>query len=72
MYQEDIEYYQARAEQELEWAQKATIAEAARAHYLLAGYYLDRIHNVASPPQKPASTLWSQSEVVRPELSSLV
>jgi hypothetical protein len=55
MYQYDTDYYQARAEQEIECAHKAQVAEAARAHYLLAGYYLDRIYNVSSPPEKPAT-----------------
>jgi hypothetical protein len=61
MYQYDTDYYQARAEQEIECAQKAEVAEAARAHYLLAGYYLDRIYNVPSPPEKPASPFGTKS-----------
>ena len=38
------DYYQQRAETELELAQTAEHANAVRAHYLLAGYYLDRVH----------------------------
>ena len=38
-------YFQARAEEEIEAAQSATHPEAVRAHYLLAGYYLDLVHN---------------------------
>ena len=39
-------YFQARAEEEIEAAQSASHPEAARAHYLLAGYYLDLVHNL--------------------------
>lgn len=42
---EDQYYYQSRAEAELRLAEQAAHPEAARAHALLAGYYLDRIHN---------------------------
>jgi hypothetical protein len=41
----DVEYFQQRAELELELAQSATHGAAVRAHYELAGYYLDRVHN---------------------------
>ena len=41
---ETRDYYQERAETELELAQTAGHANAVRAHYLLAGYYLDRVH----------------------------
>lgn len=42
---EDRSYYQRRAEAELAMAAQAAHPSAARAHSLLAGYYLDRIHN---------------------------
>jgi len=38
-------YFQRRAEEEIEAAQSASHPEAVRAHYLLAGYYLDLAHN---------------------------
>lgn len=40
----DQHYYYDRAEQELEMAQKASCPEAVKAHYMLAGFYLDRVH----------------------------
>ena len=42
---DDPDYFQKRAEAELELAQSAKHAAAVRAHYLMAGYYLDRVHN---------------------------
>lgn len=42
---EDQVYYQSRAESELRLAEQAAHPEAARAHAMLAGYYLDRVHN---------------------------
>ena len=53
---EDLRYFQERAEQELRRAELADQPEAARAHALLAGYYLDLVHSCpeASPdPSKP-------------------
>ncbi len=38
------DYFQRRAEAELRLAQAATHPAAVRAHYLLAGLYLDRIY----------------------------
>ena len=58
MREKDIPYYQARAEQELELAQSAAHAQAARAHYLLAGYYLDLVHGSPYAPEKPQPLLW--------------
>ncbi len=40
----DREYYERRAEQEIELAQRAAHARAVRAHYELASAYLDLIH----------------------------
>ena len=50
---DDRDYFRERAEIELEAAMKAGHPEAARAHYLLAGYYLDLAYNPSarcSPP----------------------
>jgi len=40
----DIDYYQRRAEAEIELAQRSSDARAVRIHYELASAYLDRIH----------------------------
>ena len=42
---DNLDYFQRRAEAELELAQTAEHANAVRAHYTLAGYYLDLVHN---------------------------
>ena len=47
-------YFRERAEAEIRAAQTAGHPEAARAHYVLAGYYLDLSHNHAGPPLAPA------------------
>ncbi len=44
MAEPDKEYLEQRAEAELSLAQAATHPAAVRAHYLLAGFYLDRIY----------------------------
>lgn len=41
----DAVYFRDRAEQELRRAEQADHPDAARAHYQLAGYYLDLVHN---------------------------
>jgi len=41
----DRDYYYRRAEAELEQAQRATSPAAVKAHYTLAGHYLDRVYN---------------------------
>jgi hypothetical protein len=41
----DRAYYQKRAEEELELAQKAQDERAVRSHYELAAYYLDLVHH---------------------------
>ena len=48
---EDRLYFQERAEQEIRRAERADHPDAARAHYQLAGFYLDLVHNcpAASP-----------------------
>jgi hypothetical protein len=44
----DIAYFQSRAEQEIELAQRAENSRAVQAHYELASAYLDRIHGGTS------------------------
>ena len=44
---EELSYYQERAEQEIRRAELAEHPDAARAHYELAGYYLNLVHNRA-------------------------
>ena len=44
--QQDIDYYEGRAETELEMALKATDPAAAKAHYHLAAMYLDLVHGM--------------------------
>ncbi|HEU4958875.1 MAG TPA: hypothetical protein VFT56_00580 [Sphingomonas sp.] len=45
----DADYYESRAEAELHRARNAEHPEAARAHYLIAGVYLDRAHGGTAP-----------------------
>lgn len=47
-------YNEARAEEELEQAQRASHPGAVRSHYLLAGFYLDRIYGAASAEAQPS------------------
>jgi hypothetical protein len=47
-------YFRARAEDEILAAECADHPEAARAHFLLAGYYLDLAYNPAARATKPA------------------
>ncbi|MDT9598642.1 hypothetical protein [Sphingosinicella rhizophila] len=42
--QQDREYFEQRAESEIEMAQTARHEKAVRAHYEMAGLYLDRVH----------------------------
>jgi hypothetical protein len=48
----DRDYLEGRAEAELSMAQAAAHPAAVRAHYLLAGFYLDRLYcpDAAAPP----------------------
>ena len=48
----DVEYFEQRAEAEIELAQRATDARAVQAHYQLATQYLDRIYS--EPPAEQA------------------
>ena len=55
MSEDERSYFQLRAEEEIGAAQSAEHPDAARAHYLLAGYYLDLVHNPeAAAPWQPA------------------
>ena len=51
---EDLEYYERRAEQEIELAQQADHALAVRAHYELASAYLDLVHGDSPRPERNA------------------
>ena len=49
MSDDEKSYFQRRAEAEIALAQQAAHPDACRSHYLLAGYYLDIVHNEESP-----------------------
>jgi hypothetical protein len=44
----DLTYFEGRAEAEIVAASLAEHEKAVRAHYLLAGYYLDKVHGSGS------------------------
>jgi hypothetical protein len=44
MEKDDLDYYEQRAEAEIEMARRAQDSRAVQAHYELASIYLDRIH----------------------------
>ena len=44
MTRDEVDYYQRRAEAEIELAQRAQCPRAVQAHYKLASAYLDRVH----------------------------
>ena len=52
MSDQDLEYFQRRAEQETELAQRAADARAVRVHYELASAYLERVHPHAEPEMR--------------------
>jgi hypothetical protein len=52
---DDKEYFYRRAESELEMAQRTEVPEAVKAHYTLAGYYLDKVYNDDGAAQAPAN-----------------
>ena len=65
MSEDERAYFRQRAEAEIEAAQAAGHPGAARAHYLLAGYYLDLAYNpLASPTPARARPGQSGAEVV--------
>ena len=47
MLEDERDYFERRAEKELELAHAAPHANAVRAHYTMAGHYLDRVHGPA-------------------------
>lgn len=49
MSQEDVNYYERRAEAEIELARQSQSKEAVQAHYQLASAYLDKIYGEATP-----------------------
>lgn len=53
---DDKEYYYRRAESELEMAQRTEVPEAVKAHYTLAGYYLDKVYNEEASAKSPSIT----------------
>lgn len=58
----ELIYLKARAEQELDAARTAKLAEVAKIHYLMAGLYLDRIygaelHNEPAERARPVRTM---------------
>jgi hypothetical protein len=53
---DDKEYYYKRAESELEMAQRTEVPEAVKAHYTLAGYYLDKVYNDEANATSPSIT----------------
>jgi hypothetical protein len=49
-------YFEERAEEELEMAQRATHPKAVKAHYELAGFYLDRVHGAPEETEQTNET----------------
>ena len=62
-WREDLHYYEQRAEQELERAELARDPAAARAHALLAGYYLDLVHSSVDGLMSATDTRFSSAQV---------
>jgi predicted adenine nucleotide alpha hydrolase (AANH) superfamily ATPase len=54
MSHQEADYYQRRAEAEIELAQQANHVRVVRAHYELASAYLDRIHGNAAASEETA------------------
>lgn len=48
-----VEYYERRAEDHVELAQKSSNSQAVKAHYELATAYLDRIYGGAADEKPP-------------------
>lgn len=55
-------YFYERAEAELKLAQNAEHPAVVKAHYLLAGYYLDRVYGPGDAENTPAVPLPSAGE----------
>jgi len=49
MSHEDVNYYERRAEAEIQLAQRAGTPQAVQAHYQLATAYLDKIYGEEAP-----------------------
>ncbi len=49
MSHQDVEYYERRAEAEIELARQSHSAAAVQAHYQLATAYLDKVYGEAAP-----------------------
>ena len=54
MSREELDYYERRAEAEIQLAQTARHVRAVQAHYQMASAYLDRIHGEAAAAAPPA------------------
>ena len=63
---DDRDYFRERAEAELEAAVKAGHPDAARAHYLLAGFYLDRAYNPSASSSQASADAEFEREDVAP------
>ena len=50
MSHEDVNYFERRAEAEIELAQRSNSGAAVQAHYELATAYLDKIYGETPPP----------------------
>jgi hypothetical protein len=50
---EDLAYFERRAEEELALAQRSICPEAVKAHYHLAGLYLDRVYHNSDVRPEP-------------------
>lgn len=59
---ENNAYFYDRAEAELKLAQNAEHPAVVKAHYLLAGYYLDRVYGPGDAEGQPAVPLPPESE----------
>jgi hypothetical protein len=55
---EDVRYYTARAEQQMDLAQQASHPEAVRAHFMLASRYLDLVYDSPFAPEKEVAPVW--------------
>ena len=52
MANDDLLYFERRAEAELELAQRSTDSRVVKAHYELAAHYLDRLYAEKTAPAK--------------------
>ena len=61
MREQDKLYFEARAEAELALAQAASHPAVVRAHYLLAGFYLDRVYGQDNQTSSAAEEIFGAS-----------